>query len=298
MSRSRVERWKSRGFLVAVAVVGSAVSVGCGTSDDVPSADELVDLGVTGADLGPAWASTPDALPGVILNDERGDLATLDLCPDASDDAIATAADLRWQVGSGVGFAGADVAIPPALVVLLLADDPDAIRDTFDELREAMTSCLPTEVTLIDAGDFAVSELDVPDVGDDRFGIRRTQIDQPAGSDRWDERHVLVRDGAVLMWFSEIEVNPDTELVVDTATFDAALVAAANRLTGEPTGAATTTSDVGLANPASVFCVEQGGTVEIVDEAGGQVGYCVLPDGRRLDEWEFFRSSTSTTTQP
>ena len=64
----------------------------------------------------------------------------------------------------------------------------------------------------------------------------------------------------------------------------------------EPTG---TTSDVGLANPASVFCVEQGGTVEIVDEADGQVGYCNLPDGTRVEEWEYFRSENpSATTEP
>lgn len=43
------------------------------------------------------------------------------------------------------------------------------------------------------------------------------------------------------------------------------------------------------ANPASEFCVEQGGEVDIVDEADGQVGYCVLPDGSRVEEWEYFR---------
>jgi uncharacterized protein len=54
------------------------------------------------------------------------------------------------------------------------------------------------------------------------------------------------------------------------------------------------TSDVGIANPASVFCVEQGGTVEIVDEAAGQVGYCNLPEGTRIEEWEYFRSQNPT----
>ena len=45
-----------------------------------------------------------------------------------------------------------------------------------------------------------------------------------------------------------------------------------------------------LANPASVFCIEQGGTLEIVDEADGQVGYCTLPDGTRVEEWEYYRA--------
>jgi putative hemolysin len=59
-----------------------------------------------------------------------------------------------------------------------------------------------------------------------------------------------------------------------------------------------TTTPSAIANPASVYCVEQGGTVEIVDESGGQVGYCNLPDGTRIEEWEYFRSQTGATTQP
>jgi hypothetical protein len=47
---------------------------------------------------------------------------------------------------------------------------------------------------------------------------------------------------------------------------------------------------VGLANPASQFCIDKGGTLEIRDEAGGQAGYCTLPDGRVVEEWELFRS--------
>ena len=45
-----------------------------------------------------------------------------------------------------------------------------------------------------------------------------------------------------------------------------------------------------IANPASVYCVQQGGRVEMVDTDKGQIGICVLPDGRRIEEWEFFRS--------
>ena len=57
--------------------------------------------------------------------------------------------------------------------------------------------------------------------------------------------------------------------------------------------------DAQLANPASAYCVEQGGRVEIEDEPGGQVGYCELPDGSRVEEWELYRrSSTTTATAP
>ena len=58
------------------------------------------------------------------------------------------------------------------------------------------------------------------------------------------------------------------------------------------------TTKVGIANPASEFCVQQGGTVEIVDEAAGQIGYCNLPDGTRIEEWEYLNSQTGNTTAP
>ena len=46
----------------------------------------------------------------------------------------------------------------------------------------------------------------------------------------------------------------------------------------------------GLPNPASAFCEEQGGRVEIErDEAGNETGICVLEDGTRVDEWEYYR---------
>lgn len=47
---------------------------------------------------------------------------------------------------------------------------------------------------------------------------------------------------------------------------------------------------VGMANPASVYCVDQGGKPEIREGEGGQYGMCVFADGRQCDEWGFFRS--------
>jgi len=43
----------------------------------------------------------------------------------------------------------------------------------------------------------------------------------------------------------------------------------------------------GLPNPASVYCVELGYELRIVD-ADGQVGICVFPDGTQCEEWSFF----------
>ena len=53
---------------------------------------------------------------------------------------------------------------------------------------------------------------------------------------------------------------------------------------------------MGIANPASVYCIEQGGKLEIRKTANGEVGYCHLPDGRIIEEWAFFRSGTTDKT--
>ncbi|MFZ1431335.1 MAG: DUF333 domain-containing protein [Geminicoccaceae bacterium] len=45
-----------------------------------------------------------------------------------------------------------------------------------------------------------------------------------------------------------------------------------------------------LANPAAVNCARKGGTSRIVQDASGQRGLCLFPDGRECDEWDFFRT--------
>ncbi len=47
---------------------------------------------------------------------------------------------------------------------------------------------------------------------------------------------------------------------------------------------------VGIANPASVYCIENGGEIEIVkDVDGNQMGYCVFSNGKRCEEWAYMR---------
>ena len=52
-----------------------------------------------------------------------------------------------------------------------------------------------------------------------------------------------------------------------------------------------TPTKLGMANPASQYCIQQGGKLSIKNEANGQVGYCYLPDGQVVEEWEYFRKS-------
>ncbi|HRU93889.1 MAG TPA: DUF333 domain-containing protein [Anaerolineae bacterium] len=46
----------------------------------------------------------------------------------------------------------------------------------------------------------------------------------------------------------------------------------------------------GIANPASVYCEEHGGKVDIrTAEDGGQTGICVFEDHSECEEWAFYR---------
>jgi uncharacterized protein len=60
------------------------------------------------------------------------------------------------------------------------------------------------------------------------------------------------------------------------------------------TSAAPDPAAIGMANPASVYCIEQGGSLEIRQSTEGEVGICHLPDGTWVEEWQFFRANHKT----
>lgn len=53
-----------------------------------------------------------------------------------------------------------------------------------------------------------------------------------------------------------------------------------------------------VANPASAYCEQQGGQVDIrTDEDGAQQGVCVFEDGSECEEWAFYRGQCQPTSQ-
>ncbi|WP_172731374.1 DUF333 domain-containing protein [Pluralibacter gergoviae] len=46
---------------------------------------------------------------------------------------------------------------------------------------------------------------------------------------------------------------------------------------------------VGMANPASVYCLQKGGTLVPVETPQGVSSNCRLPGGETIDEWELYR---------
>ncbi len=65
-----------------------------------------------------------------------------------------------------------------------------------------------------------------------------------------------------------------------------------------PTLAPTAAPAVGMANPASVYCQQQGGKTDIRKEAKGEVGYCVFPDKSECEEWAFQRGECKPGAKP
>ncbi len=55
---------------------------------------------------------------------------------------------------------------------------------------------------------------------------------------------------------------------------------------------------IGMANPASVYCEDQGYTLEIRSDAeGNEYGVCIFPDGSECEEWAFFRGECAPGSQ-
>ncbi|CUR52165.1 Protein of unknown function DUF333 [Nitrosotalea devaniterrae] len=58
----------------------------------------------------------------------------------------------------------------------------------------------------------------------------------------------------------------------------------------------TTTNSTSIANPASVYCVNHGGTLDIQTTSAGQTGICKFPNGSQCEEWSYLRGECSPST--
>lgn len=52
--------------------------------------------------------------------------------------------------------------------------------------------------------------------------------------------------------------------------------------------------NIGMPNPASQYCIDQGGKLEMKNSPEGQYANCILPNGQVIEEWQFFRQNHPT----
>ena len=101
----------------------------------------------------------------------------------------------------------------------------------------------------------------------------------------WGIVILLIAGGAVLTARFFLGGDEDTWLCQDNNW-----VKHGNPSVPMPTSGCGPGAIAGLANPASVNCVDKGGQLDIrTDESGGQYGVCKFPGGSECEEWKFFR---------
>ena len=242
-----------------VAVVAAAAFLcgiaGCGGEEEaapvpsaeeavpVPSADELAAALLSTEDLPGVWVVNPGpedgALPasGVVPEEVRDLLPRLELCPAASVEARAAAAALQWQAFRQLDQEEDDPIEPPAdrsghLVFVqefLAAAEPAVTEGRFTSLRDGMAACLG-ELPAGDEGPGVAEEMPLPDLGDDRYGVRTT-LEEQGGDAEWLFHQVFVREGAVLLVVDVVDIRMgEVEPLFTRADVDAIAATAVDRL--------------------------------------------------------------------
>ncbi len=83
-------------------------------------------------------------------------------------------------------------------------------------------------------------------------------------------------------------------LAVSFASMSAAKKSAVRKASGKKTAVKKEEEKspmIGMSNPASVYCVEQGGESILVRSKKGDFGICKLKDGTAVEEWEYYREN-------
>jgi len=74
---------------------------------------------------------------------------------------------------------------------------------------------------------------------------------------------------------------------------------AAQQTQATPDPTATDMPQVGMPNPASLYCEQNGNKLEIRTAAdGSQNGICIFPDGSACDEWAYYRGECGLNPTP
>jgi hypothetical protein len=223
---------------------GDSPGAGSGSSwsaGAVPTAEQLASVLVTVDDLEGEWTSwegpdaSPTGVPGVVPEDQRGNLPRLEFCDKAGEASVQAAEQLRWAAFRQLNLTTPDEPRSHQVFAqeFLLAGVPSEVASTYAALQAGIEAC--TGVTT-EYGDGVVGHsraLEVPALGDASTGTHEiVEEPSPRGPATWDIRNVVVRDGAVLMsvQLGEVTVGKEIERVMDRATVDSIVTTIAQKL--------------------------------------------------------------------
>lgn len=234
---------RTRRCAVIMASFALVVPLGCAGEDGgggpaaIPTAEQLGASLLTPDDLDGTWVvnAGPDDAPipasGVLTDEARAMLPSLELCPAASAESRAVADGLTWMAYRQLDMTPDDPITPPddrtgRMVFVqhfLRAGEPTALQATFELLRDGMKACLG-EIDTGEEGPGAATEMTIPAVGDDRYGVLTTV--QEAGGGEWLLHNTLVRQGGVLMMVDVVEIHIGVDPLLTAADVDAIITTA------------------------------------------------------------------------
>lgn len=227
--------------VLAAALLVVLPLAACGTDDDggeggsVPSGKDLVDMLVTGDVLGDGWAELdlPEDMGdvGLVTEENRDLVPRMDLCDQAPAESQKTVADLEWEAFTQYGYETGDERHLVFVQEFLRSDSEATVRATYDDLAAGIRACEGQVETSPDGEQITQSGLEVPELGEDRIGMRLDVSEPGDRSATWDIRNVLARDGTVLLGLTVVEiVTPGTERVLDEEEVDALMTRVADQL--------------------------------------------------------------------
>lgn len=229
------------GRVMVWSAAGAVLFVACATepptSEDLAAA--LVDVGDFEGewtiDLGPDEETQP--LSGVVTDEQRDLLPSIDLCDAASDEADAVVDRLEWKAFRQLNRSVDDSVNLPTdreghivfVQEFLLSGAARDLAADFDALRSGLDSCLG-DIPAGEEGPGFVSAVSLSDVGDQRAGFLY-EIGEAGGSGTWYVYSVLVREGDVLLSMTVADVvMGDLEPIIDLPSVDEMIRVAVDKL--------------------------------------------------------------------
>jgi hypothetical protein len=203
-----------------LALAAASVLAACGDEQDAPpTAEQLAAQLVTVDSFDGDWTINAgpddgtDMTSGVIPEDQRDMLPTVELCDAASPEAQAAVESLTWMAFRQLDLDEDDPIDPPNdraghmvfVQQFMTSGDGDELAATFELLRSGSEACFGP-IAAGEEGPGQAVAMPVPSVGDARFGVLTT-IEEAGGWAEWRLHNAFVVDNDVLMSFLVVDIR-------------------------------------------------------------------------------------------
>lgn len=214
-----------RGWVAVLASLGVLLAA-CGSDDEVPSSEALAEQLLTVDDLAGSWDVE---YSGPLTDEMRADAGAIDMCDEAESIVAPLSAGREssgdWQADWQEAVHALDYQMVVFTGPLDRADDQtvsliealyagDQAETIYTALSEGYRRCL--DIPAPPEEELEAYELDLPEVGDERFGW----VLRMGETDRWDVRWVIVRDGSVVIAIEEHEILSGENILSDQEIAD------------------------------------------------------------------------------